>query len=362
MWNGFCGGVVRRGNRNLLICALVLIAGAAALAAFNAKYIAGFFAGAHAADAAQLSTSNPSTLENSFVRVPVERAVATGIEHVTRDDSHPNGYVDSEYLAAPAGNKMMIVRVSGGNWADNIPAQTFEGRLRPLTADLQSKIGGVVAGDPSLPSLMPVYLDTVDYKENGYLILIFGTPLLLLALWLLWKYMQYSSDYTRHPFAKKLANYGQLEMLVQEIDSETSGAHPTYRRRGTSVVITQRWLLVKTLWGGAPMRLDHLVWAYRHVVKRKIYFIITVSKWHSVMAFDDLGQKIQAQLTEQKVNDALKDMAARAPQAVYGFDTRLQTLWKASGKDKSRFLPEARAIVSPQDALGERNTSTLWTA
>jgi hypothetical protein len=361
VWNGFCGSVIRRGNRNLLLCALVLLAGLIAVAAFNAKYLASFFAGAHSANPAQLTASNPSALQDSFVRVPVERAIATGVQHITRDDAHPNGYVDNEYLAAPFDNKIMIVRVRGGNWAEDIPAQTFEGRLRPFSADLQSKINGAITVDPSLPPLMPVYLDTVDYKENGYLFLVFGTPILLLALWLLWKYLQYSGDYTRHPFAKRLAKYGQLEMLVQEIDGETSGAHATYQRRGTSVVITQHWLLTKTLWGGAPMRLDHLVWAYRHIVKRKIYFLITVSKWHSLLALDDLGQKIQVQLTEQKVGEALKDLAAQAPQAIYGFDKRLQTLWKTSGKDKSRFLPEARAIVSPQDALGERTTSTLWT-
>jgi hypothetical protein len=353
VWNGFCGNLIRRSNRNLLLCALILLAGIAAIAYFNARYLTSFFAGAHTETVAQLAADDPAKLPNTFVRIPVDGASATGLQHITTDDTHPNGYVDSEYLATRVGQKIMLIRASGSNWADNVPAQTFEGRLRPVSADIQSKVSSV---NPDL-QFMPVYLDTVDYKSNGVVLLIFGIPLLLLALLFLWSYMQYSGDFARHPFARRLEKYGQLEMLVQEIDSETSGAQSTFTHRTGTVYLTPHWMLSKTIFGGTPMRLERVVWAYRFVRKRKLYFAITISKRHSIVAFDNLGQRFQTQLNEQKVGEILKELAARVPQAIYGYDKRVLKLWKSCGKDKSNFLPQALAIVSPQEPLKERSSS-----
>ena len=353
MWNGFCGNLIRRSNRNLLLCTLGLMAGVAAFAAYNAKYFSSFFSGAHIETPDQLASANAAKLPDTFVRLPIESATPTGLQHETTNDSHPEGYVDSEYLATRVGHQIMLIRASGGSWADMVPAQIFEGRLRPVSADIQSKIS---SANPSL-QFMPVYLDTVDYKENGILFLVFGIPLMVLALVLLWRYLQYSGDYARHPFAKRLTQYGQLEMLVQEIDSETSGAQATFKHHTATVSITQHWMLISTPFSGIAMRLDRIVWAYRHVMKRKLYFAITIAKRHSIIAFDNLGQRTQAQLSEEKVNEILKELAARVPQAIYGFDKRLLKLWKSCGKDKSDFLAQAGAIVSPQEALKERSSS-----
>jgi hypothetical protein len=106
------------------------------------------------------------------------------------------------------------------------------------------------------------------------------------------------------------------------------------------------------------MQLQDLVWAYRHLVKRKIYFLITVSKRHSLIVYDRLGHKVQTQLDETKVSEALQELTRMAPQAVYGYDKRLFKLWRKN-KDKSGFLSEARAMLDLPDAQSARSSTML---
>jgi hypothetical protein len=364
VWEGFCGSLIRRTSRNILVMAILVLATAVFTASYNAKYLASFFVGAHAVALDALPTANPDKLTDTFVRMQVSAPIPTGIQHITTDDQHPNGTVDSSYVATVAGGKAVIIRtdqiISPLGSAEST-SSSFEGRFRPMSADLQTKIQDALSHNANMPPILPVYLDTVDYRENGYMLLIFGLPLLALGLWLLWRYQRFSGDFTNHPFAKVLARYGQLEMLVQEIDSETAGAHSVYGSTGTGLIVTPRWLIACNPWGGTPIRFDHLTWCYRHVMKRKMFYVITISKQHSLLAYDSFGNKSQIRLKEQLITDALADLAIRAPQAIYGYDKKLWKLWKGLGKDKSRFTAEARALAVPGDALKDK-TSTMWNA
>ena len=358
LWNGFCGNLIRRANRNTLIAALILLGLIAAVAYYNAKYLASFFSGAHVVAPETLSTSDPAKLTDTFIKMEVGEAIPTGVQHITKDDSHPSGSVDSTYLATIAGGKTVIVRAEQEPGTGPV---TFEGRFVPMESDLQASIQNALGQGSNLPPVLLVYLDTVDYKSDGYTMLVIGIPLLLLALWMLWRIQQFSADFSRHPFARRLSNYGQLEMLVHEVDSEVAGIHTEYGKTSSGIVVTQHWFIGRNNWGGTPLRLDRVAWAYRHITKRKILYFITISKWYSVVAYDSFGSKIQIRLKEQQVADALQDLAVRTPQAIFGYDKRLWKLWKSLGKDKSRFATDARGIVSTQDVLKDK-ISTMWNA
>jgi hypothetical protein len=344
--------------------AIFILATVVLVASYNAKYFASFFAGAHTVAPDALPTANPDKLTDTFVRMQVPDLIPTGIQHITTDDQHPNGNVDSSYVATVAAGKVLIIRtdqIFSATAHEEATPGNFEGRFRPMDADLQTKIQAALGRNPNLPPLLPVYLDAVDYRENGYLLLIFGLPLLALGLWLLWRYQKFSGDFTKHPFAKCLAQYGQVEMLVQQIDSETAGAHSVYGSTRTGVLVTPHWLIACNPWGGTPIRFDHLAWCYRHVMKRKMLYFITISKQHSLMFYDNFGNKSQIRLKEQQATDALANLTVRAPQAIYGYDKKLWKLWKGLGKDKSRFIVEARSLIAPGEALKDK-TNTMWNA
>ncbi|MBT9331360.1 DUF6709 family protein [Paracidobacterium acidisoli] len=358
MWNGFCGNLIRRTNRNLLILLVIVFAALIAFFGFNRQYFLGFFRGAQSVTAQQLiAISGSAQAGDRFIRLQGGRTIDTGITHITKDDNHPGGYTDSYFLATAVGDRFLIVR-SPHSLAATVDSASFEGRLQPVYPELRSHLIDPVVQDNPGVRFLSFYLDEEDYKTFGWTSVIIAAPILLLALWGLWLYLQRSGEFSRHPFAKRLARCGQLEMLTQQIEAETSQAHFQAKRGTVSLDITQHWLLSGSLFSATPMQLQDLVWAYRHVMKRKVYFLITVSKRHSLIAYDRLGQKVQTQLDEAKVSEALQELARLAPQAVYGYDRRLFRLWRKN-KDKSGFLSEARAMLDLPDAQSARSSTML---
>lgn len=351
MWNGYCGNLIRRANRNLLI-AIVCVAALCALFLFYKRtYLAQFVQGARNVTAAQV-VEKPA--EDQFVRIHVDRAIFTGLQHTTKQKSGAV-HIDSQYFATLISGKLLILRIPNGENPDEIRDLTFEGRVRPLTTELSSHLRGSLG--PDIPPVADYYIDGEDYRELGIMTLVFGIPLLAFWLWMLWRYLQGSGDFARHGFAKRLAKYGPLEMIVQEIDSEMAAIHSTYSHRSITAEITQNWLLTRSLFSGDAIRLNHLVWAYQYLLKKKAYFVVTVNKSYFVYAFDDLGKKIQIQLSQEKVNDVLRELSAKAPQAILGFHKEIQKIWNSTKKDPSRFLLEARSLAGQTDLSTERTGS-----
>ncbi len=351
MWNGYCGDLIRRANRNLLIAIVCIAALGALFLYYQRQYLTQFFRGASSVDAAKVVQS---PVENQFVRIHVDRALDTGIQHTTTD--HGVTRVDSQYFITLAAGKLLVLRIPNGENPDEIHDLNFEGRVRTIDAELSSHLERNLRS--GLPPIASYYIDGEDYRSLGIFSLVIGIPVLLLWAWMLWRYLQGSGDFARHQFAQRIAKYGQLEMIVQEIDAEVAGAHSTYGHRGNKAEITQNWFLTRSVFGGDAIRLNHLTWAYQYHLKRKLYYLITISTKYFVYAYDDLGKKTQIQLSKDKVVDVLRDLAARAPNALFGYNKSLQKLWKTSKKDPSRFLEEARNLAV-QTELAQQKTGTL---
>lgn len=352
MWNGYCGNLIRRANRNMLIAIVCIAAAGALFLYYQRQYLTQFFHGPNSVDATKVVQS---PIENQFVRIHVERALDTGIQHTTTENGGP-ARVDSQYFVTMAGGKLLVLRLPHGGHPEEISDLTFEGRVRPIPADLGKHLDNNLRAD--LPPVATYYIDGQDYRDLGIVSLVVGIPILLLWSWMLWRYMQASGDFSRHPFAKRIAKYGQLEMLVQEIDAEMAGAHSTYSVRTNTVEVSQNWFLTHSLFAGEAIRLNHLTWAYQYLLKRKLYYFITIKTTYFVHAYDDLGNKTQIQLSKERVAEILQELAVRVPHALFGYNKSLQKLWKASKKDPSRFLQEARTLAG-QTELAPQRTGTL---
>ena len=62
-------------------------------------------------------------------------------------------------------------------------------------------------------------LNANDYTEEGWWTLGIGVPLLLLAVWNLSKWKKRAWDYTCHPIYKRLALFGSVQDVVQQIEA-----------------------------------------------------------------------------------------------------------------------------------------------
>jgi hypothetical protein len=223
-----------------------------------------------------------------------------------------------------------------------------------MSDDLRTALNARIASNATL---LPFYLDTQDYRSFGYTSLIFGIPVLLLACWKLWGYLQASGDYAKHPFALGLAKYGQLDMLVQQVDAEIAGLHTSFKKGAHRAEITTHWLIASDRFTATPMRLDSIVWIYRRVVKKKLYFLITVRKSFSIIAYDRFGRKVAILLNDLQTGELMQNIASAAPQAIRGYDGKIAKLWRRT-KDKSAFLASAQPQFAAA-ALGEQY-ATMW--
>ena len=361
MWSGFCGDVIRKTNQRLLIVVLVIAAGLIAFFGYNRAYFYGFFAGPHATTQSELlSAQGPGAFSNSIVKVAGGATAGTGLYETTTDKTHPEGYTSARYLVTEIGAKRLLVRVSPDdplaqdavdpNATGTIrtqPSMALTGEVIPLTSVLSEKLAAATAAgdEPYLPYM----LDSYDYKSFGWISVLIGGLCLLGAVWGAVVYLKRSSDPAQDSFARGLAKYGALESVVPQIESEMASAHTTVSRRGNAVHAGQSWLVGTTPFRAYGARLDGLVWIYRLIVKRKMYGIITVGTRHTLMAFDRFGQKISVQLDEAKTAEALQHLRNVAPQAIFGFDKRLDRLWRAGkGTDRTAFITEAQTLLAGQ--------------
>jgi hypothetical protein len=360
VWNGFCGELIRKTGNRLLMVVLVIAVGLLLYFGYNRAYFAGFFTGPHAATQGELlAAKDASAFSNSIVKVKGGATAGTGLYERTKDDSHPEGYISARYLMTEIGGKRMLVRVSPDNplAQDAVdvaaagavraePSMTLTGRVVPLSATMSERLATSANEEPYLPFL----LDTYDYKSFGWVSVVIGGLCLLGAVWGGWVYLQRSNNPAQDPFARALAKYGQLESVVPQVDAEMASAHTTISKGANSVHIGQHWMVATQPFRAFGSRLDGLVWVYRLVVKRKMYFVIPAGSRHTLIAYDRFGQKIAVQLDELKTGEAMQFLRNVAPQAIFGYDKRLVKLWKAGNKaaDRIGFITEAQAVLAGQ--------------
>ena len=354
MWNGFIGDLIRRTNRRLLITAFLLLACLALFFGYNRGYFYGFFHGPRTVSAQQLTAAaSPAAFPNRFVAVQDEREEPTQLEDISHKDGQD--YVEAGFMSAVVGGHHMLVRVG----PDAVPvsgasAATLTGQLKSVD-DLRNHLEGSYSTPQD--DLLPVYLDTYEYKTFGYGSLAIGVPLLLLALWMLWRWWQVSSDLSRHPLCRRLAAQGQLELMIQQIDSELAAPHLTVGRRGASAHVTPHWLLIDNFFGGSVMQLSTIAWVYRSLIKRRLYFVITVSKRHLLNVRDMSGHKAAIQLSEAKTQQLYDGLRQATPRAVHGYDKRLLSLWRST-PNKAGFPDAAAAMLSGQTLPDQRVANT----
>ena len=356
MWDGFIGNLIRRINQRVLITALVLLACVAAFFGYNYRYFYGFFAGAHTVTAQQIAAApSAAAFPDPFLKVTDESAETTNLQELHTQDGRQSETAAFESVVV--GGRHMLVRVAPDAFpaadATPLPAGTLTGVIKS-TDDLRNSVYGHYA--TAQDDLLPVYLDTYDYREFGNIALAIGIPIVLLALWMLWRWWQTSSDFSRHPLSRQLAKHGQLELMVQQIDSEMTAPHMTFGHRAAKADVTQHWLVLSQYMNATAMQVPAIVWVHRSLVKRRIYFFITISKRHLVNVYDNSGKKAAIQLAEAKAGELYEHLRNVTPQAVHGYDKRLLTLWKQT-PNKAGFPDAAAAMLSGQTLPDQRVTS-----
>lgn len=316
----------RRACRHQVMAWLVLLAGGLAVLVFQARYLRNFFAGPYAMDEAALSAAGDSTAApRYFVRFTPAQVIDTGIQETTTEtvDGTPSKtYASSEFWAAQVGRHLLIVR------SKTKPGAQVTGQLEPMPAYLSQQL---FTGDDAaqLQQLTyPLLLDTQGFRKEGYIIFAVAA----VFLWLLWVFLRrslrYAMDPSTHPLLQRVAKWGDVHLISAEVERDLQDAT---RFHAHGDMLTDNYAVVDTFFIFNVLRMRDLLWAYKKITRRRIYFFIPAGKEYEAILKFYGGQvafrKFGYGHREERVEEVLKWVAERAPWAVLGYSDQLNTLF-----------------------------------
>jgi len=351
MWDNFIGQQIRRCNRNLLFVNLVLLAAMVVYAGFNRRYLANFLMGSTNISSDQLAAlHDPGQRFRYFVHVHGDKSVPTGIQSVEQTIDEDTQQVESEqttadYVAVEVGQKLLLVKAPlHSTGAD------FSGALEPIPSDVYDQtIAPVLKQDPTLQSaFVPAMLDASDYRTEGYWTLGIGIPLLLLVGWNLKKWMSRSSDHTASPIYKRITNFGQPEMVMQEIDTDLKMSPP---QKIGQAHVSGPWLFMPWMFSMVVFHVPDVVWTYPKITKRKVYFI-PVGKSYATVVRDRFRYSYEINGKKKNAGALIEYITQQAPWVASGYSQELDKLWQKQPNEFIAAVDERRANLKKQDAGG----------
>jgi hypothetical protein len=168
-----------------------------------------------------------------------------------------------------------------------------------------------------------MYASMIDYVGDWWWALAIDVPLLLLATWNLSKWKKRAWDYTCHPICKRLARFGTLEQVIQEIEAAIL-TNPVERIAG--VKLFGPWLFKPKFFGLTCFHVPDIVWVYKKVTRHSINFIPT-GKSFAALLYDRYGYSTEIQASEKKIVVLMTHIIKHCPWTIAGFSKDLEKLW-----------------------------------
>lgn len=311
---------VRRSNRNLLLVGIVGVIIVLAVLGLNARYFVNFFSGPTPITRdALLQISDPATPSRYWVNVSGDDVSDTGIQYV--EEKNGNEEVKFSYYVLYLDDKLLLVKTPG------VDERTeYTGAIMPISAEDQREvIDDLIREVPEAQNMfLPYMLDTSSFRSDGYIgLTVAAVVLILCAVWMIMA-LRRMGDPHNHPFFKRLASYGDVEAAAREIDQELLA--PRFAVK--NVFVTEHWLVSKVN-GYHVMRLDDVVWLYKHVTQYRYYGVIPVGKAFAAHIRDRHGSEIQIRRrNEKQTHETLEAIMQGAPWALTGYDAQIEQAWK----------------------------------
>jgi hypothetical protein len=167
------------------------------------------------------------------------------------------------------------------------------------------------------------YASMIDYVGDWWWALAIDVPLLLLATWNLSKWKKRAWDYTCHPICKRLARFGTLEQVIQEIEAAIL-MNPVEKIAG--VRLFGPWLFKPRFFGLTCFHVPDIVWVYKKVTQHSINFIPT-GKSFAALLYDRYGYSTEIQASEKKIVTLMTHIIKHCPWTIAGFSKDLEKLW-----------------------------------
>jgi len=178
--------------------------------------------------------------------------------------------------------------------------------------------------------------------EDGWWTLGIGSPFLSLAGWNLSKWKKRARDYTCHPICKRLACFGTVEQVIQQIEAAIL-MNPVEKIAG--VRLFGPWLFKPSILSLTCFYVPDLVWVYRKVTTHSVNFI-PVGQSSEAVLYDRYGFSSTTQARKRKVESLMTHIIQQCPWIVAGFSKDLENLWKSQRREFVAAVDERRKEFS----------------
>ena len=311
-------------RRRVLAWGLILC-GAVLFAAAQHRYVRNFVMGPFEVGQPYLdSVTDVTTAPRYFVKVTGSRALDTGVQQVTihkRGGVETSRSVSAAYFALVVGDRLLVVKSAAG------APTTAEGELVRMPGDLRRQLFGRPGVAAIESRFYPYFVDDGAFRLPGYIAI--GAALVLGFLF--WRYglpaWRYLHAPSSHPLVKRVASWG--DPLGIALDAKRESESP--RHKGGGWLVTDKYLIQRTVFRFDLLRHADLLWAYKRVTKHSVNFIPTGKSYAAVLAC--YGGAAEVRGREKKVDAVLAFAAERAPWAVFGFSDDLSKMFKKKPQD-----------------------------
>lgn len=166
--------------------------------------------------------------------------------------------------------------------------------------------------------------------------LFLSIPLALVAVCNFVWWNKRTNDFSRHPICKRLAHFGPIEQVVQQIETEMQ---TNSKDKPTSIVLVDSnvfytsfmlfgpWLFKKKLFGLNCFHVPDIVWLYKKITSYSVNFIPTGTSL-AVLLYDRHGSSMEIQVSEQEATLLMKLICQQNSWAVAGLDKHSKRLWR----------------------------------
>jgi hypothetical protein len=309
----------RRQSGKQLALALIVLAIVVMMMLVNMDYIREYFRGPHTITANDLSPTSSKT--QGWLTLKADKIHPTGIQEITvrkKRGVERGRSVSAVYFIAEVGNQFVLVKGMDGQ------TTALQGTFEPMNGELAAQVFKEPQMQAMRSQFYPLVMNTHDYDNEASTWLPVGGIVALGALiWGLMGLKRYRNPES-HPGVKPFVEAGTLKAAGASIQRSMTGKS-TFKLGKTFVtpeyVITQGWTKLDI----KPM--EQLLWAYKQVTQQKLYYIIPAGKTYAASLNFEKGTVLLSG-KQDKVDEVLEYVAARAPWAAFGHDDDIAQVYK----------------------------------
>ena len=320
--------------RRVIVWTLVL-GGGVLVATSDHRYIANFLRGPYLLARADLDAiRDVKTTPRYYARVVGERVIDTRIRQYavhTQNGVETGREESGAYNALAFGDRYLVVRTAGGE------SPAAEGKLLPLTADLEEQLFDTKEMRALRSQFYPFYLDSDSFRRPGYVVIAVGIVFLLLFAWQALPAWRAWRDPERHPLAQRIAKWGDpmgVGLAAEhEFDNALLKAKAGWR-------LGNKYLIRSTFFTVNLLRFQDVLWGYKKVTKHSVNFIPTGKTYEAIVAC--YGGTATISGKEKKVHELLAFVQQRAPWAMYGWSAQLAAGFNKNRQEFARTVEQRR--------------------